>query len=89
MKLDPATLASNLTIPLLIIQGEQDLQVSIADAQRLHQANPTSELYVLPLMNHILKPISDGSRAANLASYTDPNQYVETKLIQILKRFIR
>jgi hypothetical protein len=31
----------------------------------------------------------DASRATNIASYTDPNQYVMTELIQAMHRFIR
>ncbi len=89
MKLDPATLIAPLTIPVLIIQGGQDLQVSLADAQRLHQANPRSEIHVLPTMNHIFKAIPDGSRNKNLASYSDTNQYVMSELVQHLTRFIR
>lgn len=89
MKLDPAKLIAPLTMPTLIVQGGQDIQVSIADAERLHQANPRSELHILPTMNHIFKAIPDGSREANLVTYSDPNRFVLTDLVQLLTRFIR
>ncbi len=89
MKLDPANLIRTTHCPVLIVQGEQDLQVSVQDATRLHQANPGEPLQLIAPMNHVLKSVPTGSRAANLATYTDPNQYVVTELVQILRRFIR
>ncbi|ABK45538.1 dipeptidyl aminopeptidases/acylaminoacyl-peptidases-like protein [Magnetococcus marinus MC-1] len=41
-----------LEIPLLLIHGEADTTVPVADAQRLHRANPLSELFVLPEAGH-------------------------------------
>ena len=89
MKLDPATLIKTITCPALIVQGGQDIQVQLADANRLHQANTKNQLLILPNMNHIFKPITDGSRAKNIASYTDPNQYVMTELVSAIRRFIQ
>lgn len=89
LKLDPAKLIQRTHCPVLIIQGGQDLQVSIRDAQLLHAANPEAALQILPGMNHVLKSVPDGSQSANISTYTDPNQYVMTELVQILLRFIR
>lgn len=89
MKLDPATLIKTISCPALIIQGGQDIQVQISDANRLHQANTNNQLLILPNMNHIFKPIADGSRSKNMASYTDPNQYVMTELVEAIRRFIQ
>jgi pimeloyl-ACP methyl ester carboxylesterase len=89
MKLDPAKLIQTINCPIRIVQGGQDIQVQIADAQRLHQANPKSQLQIIPQMNHIFKSIPNGSRNSNLASYTDPNLPVMTELVQYLHRFIQ
>jgi pimeloyl-ACP methyl ester carboxylesterase len=89
MKLDPAKLIQTTNCPALIVQGGQDIQVSITDAQRMHQANPNNQLRIISSMNHIFKSINDASRATNIASYTDPNQFVMTELIQAMHRFIR
>lgn len=89
MKLDPANLIRTTHCPVLIVQGDQDIQVSVQDARRLHEANPIEPLQLIANMNHVLKSVPTGSRTANIATYTDPNQYVMTELVQILRRFIR
>ena len=45
---DPAKLAATLGVPLLIVQGERDLQVSVADAQALAAAQPKARLVADP-----------------------------------------
>src|ERR1043166_1542724 len=42
LPLDPAALLAALTIPVLIIQGTTDIQVSVADAEALLRPRPTS-----------------------------------------------
>ena len=51
---DPAKLAASLNVPLLVILGERDIQVSIADAKTLAAAQPKAKLVVIPAMNHVL-----------------------------------
>lgn len=69
---DPAKLAGAVRKPVLIVQGETDLQVSVADARALKGARPDAELLLLPGVNHILKA-APADRAANLATYADPS----------------
>jgi uncharacterized protein len=70
---DPAKLISTVTKPVLIMQGERDLQVSVADAERLKQASPAAKLVLLADTNHVLKTVTSDDRQANLATYTNPN----------------
>lgn len=69
---DPARMIAGLRLPILVVQGERDLQVSVAQAERLHQAATGAELLLLPDTSHMLKPVTSDSRQANLATYTDP-----------------
>lgn len=69
---DPAALAAQVTLPLLIVQGGKDLQVPVSDAERLAAANPAAKLVVLPDANHVLKDVEGTAPAANLATYRDP-----------------
>ncbi|MBK3518971.1 alpha/beta hydrolase [Carboxylicivirga marina] len=55
MKYDPCHEISKLEIPILIIQGTTDIQVSEDNAQLLHKAAPTSQLSLIENMNHVLK----------------------------------
>jgi hypothetical protein len=69
---DPAALAATTRQPLLIVQGGKDIQVPVADAERMAAANPAAKLVVLPEVNHVLKDVADAGPAANLATYRDP-----------------
>ena len=67
--LDPARLAGQVRTPLMIVQGGKDLQVPLADAERLKAANPQARLLVLPDANHVLKSVASNNPADNLAAY--------------------
>jgi uncharacterized protein len=71
LSLDPAALAQTYRGPILILQGETDLQSSPEDAWSLKAAKPDATLIMLPGLNHVLKaaPIE---RGANIAAYADP-----------------
>ena len=47
----PAAIA-HLKIPVLILQGDADVQVAVADAQALAKARPDAMLKILPGVNH-------------------------------------
>lgn len=83
----PAKEIAKLKIPVLIVQGERDLQVSKADALALANANPHAELVLIPNMNHVLKDVG-ASRQDNLAAYKDPSLPLDPQLITQLNSFI-
>lgn len=85
---DPAKLAASLKVPLLIVQGERDLQVSVADARMLAAAQPKAKLVLLPRMNHVLKDLDSDDRSANLAAYADPSLPVDPGLVDAIVRFV-
>lgn len=72
MRLDPVALIQSYRGPVLLIQGDKDLQVSVEDAQRLGRANASARVVVLADVNHVLKTMASSARAANLAAYADP-----------------
>ncbi len=88
MAYDPAKKLKSCKRPILIIQGDTDLQVSIDDAQRLHKFNSQSRLVILKGMNHILKraPLD---RAANLATYNQSNLPLDADLVFEIVRFVQ
>lgn len=69
---DPVVDIKKLNIPLLIIQGTTDLQVSVDDARMLKDSSPHAVLKIIDGMNHILKdaPIN---QEKNLETYGNPN----------------
>jgi pimeloyl-ACP methyl ester carboxylesterase len=89
MAADPTKLAAATKIPVLIIQGGRDLQVSEADAKALAAAQPKAKLVLVPAMNHVLKHVSSDDRAANLAAYADPSIPVDPMLVSAIAEFVR
>ncbi|MES2097485.1 MAG: alpha/beta fold hydrolase [Pseudomonadota bacterium] len=68
---DPARLIAAVRLPVLILQGDRDIQVGVGDAQALKGAQPKAELNLLPGINHVLRPVTGEDRAANIATYGD------------------
>ena len=87
-KFDPQTEIKKLNVPVLIIQGNNDLQVSVKDAENLAQANKNSELVIVDKMNHIMK-IVDGDQQANFASYGNETLPISEELINKIVSFIQ
>jgi pimeloyl-ACP methyl ester carboxylesterase len=87
MNYNPEEEIKNIDIPVLIINGTKDLQVSIEDAKVLHQANPGSELVIIENMNHILKSIENDED--NFKTYTSSDFPVSEELIQVISDFVK
>jgi pimeloyl-ACP methyl ester carboxylesterase len=86
---DPTKLAAALKVPLLIVQGERDIQVSVADAKALAAAQPKAKLVLVPTMNHVLKDVATDDRAANVATYADPSLPVDVGLVDAIAAFVK
>jgi pimeloyl-ACP methyl ester carboxylesterase len=81
-KYDPAVEIGKLKIPVTIVQGTADVQVTMADAEALKSGDPGASLVVVPGMNHVLKISPDvSSQAAIIAGYTNPNLPVASQVI--------
>ena len=86
--LDPAKLAESVAKPILIVQGESDLQVGLSDAEALKAAAPSAELVRLPNTNHVLKAVGSDDRAANIASYADPGLPLAPDVVDAILNFM-
>ena len=87
-RLSPTDLISRLEQPLLIIQGDKDIQVSVADAQLLHNSNPKSELVIIKDMNHVLKQIESTDKVLQLKSYYDAKSPIVNEVVINIAKFI-
>ena len=70
-------------MPVSIVQGDEDFQVRVADAQTLAAASAQATLTVIAGMNHVLKA-RGGDRAAQAASYASPNLPLHPELMATL-----
>lgn len=89
LRQDPAGLAAKTKLPLLIVRGDKDIQVSAADAEALHSARPDAKLLRPPTMNHVLKDVAGDDRASNLATYADQSLPVDAALVDGIAAFVK
>jgi len=87
-KYDPKTEVGKLKIPVLIIQGTTDIQISVEDAKLLAEGNPDAKLVIIEGMNHILKN-AEADRMKNIQTYTQPDLPLNEELLQNLLTFIK
>jgi pimeloyl-ACP methyl ester carboxylesterase len=88
MKRDPAKLAVAYKGPMLIVQGERDIQVPVADARALKQAQPAAKLVLLPDTNHVLKIVATDARDLNIATYADPSLPLAPGVVDAIAGFV-
>jgi alpha-beta hydrolase superfamily lysophospholipase len=82
---DPAVEIAKVKLPVTIVQGTADIQVTMADATALHAALPSSKLVVVEGMNHVLKYAPDTStQAAILKGYQDPTLPIDSHVVVAL-----
>jgi hypothetical protein len=87
-KYDPARLAAAYPGPILVLQGENDLQVSPLDARALAAARPGIRLVELPGVNHMLK-VAPADRAGNIATYADPSLPLAPGVAPAIASFVK
>ncbi len=87
LSIDPAIELSKLKIPVLIIQGENDIQISVKDAQRLAEYKKGSILKIIPKMNHVLVDASK-DRKENIETYSNSELPLSKELLPAIKSFI-
>jgi uncharacterized protein len=85
---DPGKLIAAVDKPVLIIQGERDLQVGVADAERLKAAAPKAELVLLPNVNHVLKAVASNDRRTNAMTYGNPSLPLAPGVVEAIAAFV-
>jgi len=83
----PAEQIAKLTCPIIILQGDKDIQVEPDEAKKLAAASGNSELVIIQNMNHLLKTIV-GEMQENIESYTNPDLPVNPELVKNITNFI-
>lgn len=68
---DPVHEISHVRVPVLVVQGGMDLQVTDRDAERLRAAQPAASWLPIPLANHVFKAVTSREPAAQLPLYQD------------------
>ncbi|WP_027880695.1 alpha/beta hydrolase [Mesoflavibacter zeaxanthinifaciens] len=88
MKYNPTEVLSTLNIPILVINGTKDLQVSETEAKLLKEANKDATLKIIENMNHVLVTI-EGDNLENSKSYAETQRPIAEGLIDTITNFIK
>ncbi|MFD1063396.1 alpha/beta hydrolase [Winogradskyella litorisediminis] len=84
---DPAKEIAKLEIPVLIVNGNKDLQVLVNDAQKLKAENSEAELVIIDGMTHVLKTITTDDE--NIKTYTNRDFPLSLELVEVISAFIK
>ena len=84
---NPSEEIKKLSVPILLINGTEDLQVKPQEASELLLANKNAQLVFIKGMNHVLKEVK--SMTENKSSYLKPDYPLSTKLVQVIVEFVK
>lgn len=87
ISLDPPALLASVKQPVLVLQGDNDLQVSVQDAKLLAAARPDAKLAILPGVNHILKS-APTDQVGNAATYANPDLPLAPGVVDAVADFV-
>ena len=87
-KYDPAREIAKLKMPVLILQGTTDIQVTVEDAKLLAKANPAAKLAIVEGMNHVLKEVP-AAMDKQVPSYSDPKLPLAPTLLDQMSSFVK
>ena len=84
---NPIREIKKIKIPILIVQGTTDLQVTVADAEKLKKAKSDAVLSIIPGMNHVLKE-APADKASNIATYEKPDLPLKPEFVKAMISFL-
>lgn len=70
-KYNPQDELKKLKVPILVINGDKDIQVGTKDAELLAKANPKVQLRIIKNMNHVLKTCDTLDKKVQMTMYYD------------------
>ena len=88
-KYDPAAEIARVRVPVLIVQGGRDIQVTEADARALKSGQPPAELVVIPAANHVFRAADSDNPMAQIRLYTNPTIPIVPELAPAIANWIK
>lgn len=87
---NPIEEIAKLNIPILIINGDADIQVGVNDAHQLYSASNQATIVIIENMNHILKYVdSVATQYANMATYNKPDLPLVIDFVHHIIQFVK
>ena len=84
---EPVEEISKLGIPVLIVQGTNDIQIEVNDAQMLDKAALKSRLEIIQGMNHVFRQASE-NYLLNMQTYGNPELPIDDSLVDVIVDFL-
>jgi len=85
---DPTQVIRKLKMPILLIQGTTDLQITVDNGLKLKSAKSSANLMLIRGMNYVLKP-APSDKELNLATYKQPDLPLNTEMVADIVDFIQ
>ena len=85
----PTEELAKLNIPILIINGTNDIQVSAVEAELLKKANDNAKLVLIENMNHVFKIVTSKDTQENTKTYNMPLLKNTPELVEKIITFIK
>ena len=89
MTYSPTKEIKKLNIPILIINGSNDIQVSIEEAKLLNENCKNAKLVLIENMNHVFKIVKSNDQQENTKTYNMPLLKNDPKLSEAIISFIK
>jgi hypothetical protein len=87
--LDPTTELAGVRVPVLIVQGDKDIQIRVADAQALKAAKAEAQLFIVPGATHTLKAASDTLVGMQAPTYINPALPLVPGVVDTIAAFVK
>jgi pimeloyl-ACP methyl ester carboxylesterase len=88
-KYNPCTELKKLNVPVLVVQGNKDIQVKTKDAELLAAAKPEAQLRVIENMNHVLKFCDSEDKEKQMETYDNATLPLHDDLIKYVTAFMQ
>ncbi len=86
---DPLAEVARVPVPVLIVHGRRDRQVSERDAELLFGARRDARVVILADANHVFKSVAGDAVDAQEQSYRDPSVPLARDLVEVLVDWVR
>lgn len=88
MMYSPSEEIKKLEIPVLIVNGTKDFQVSEQDAEALSASYPEADVKIIENMNHVFRSVESEDLLVNSKTYNEPLRPIHPELIPAIIQFL-
>ena len=89
MPYEPGAIIAEMEMPVLVIQGDEDIQVDMDDFHPLQTHVNAESSRIIEGMNHVLKDIRSTGDSNPLASYSDPSYPLHSDLVPAILEYLQ